>query len=445
MKQFLFQLSHLGWGLSRLNELQALPTRRRDALEGALWVTLALPDGQTLMVLALGADLPDLAPSFQAYQDLLPLHRQVFAALEHDKLASPYLLLLGGQGAHLIDREEEDILIAASGREDIDDRLLPLLDIQSLSRGSLVAFPRKSMRQRARELADWTALWSARIGSSLDSTHGVMARFFDWLHLARLADENGVGPKNRSSFREFAAAHRPPNPVRFLEDHFRPLHGQWYLLQDGALKTQLDLVQGAAHSNALADCLTSYSLLSRRKFSSDVLAEAFADEELRLRSWRTSVVTDIDGLDDEEDARERPPDRWMTESLALDFDKSGYVLLLRAMDRLVESVRRYALDCEAAIERGERPGVQLDLLGESVNVKLQPFEAARHVLKHVLHVQTADAARAQLARVLLLARGAEWHGRLRCPDLPFPRVTVEVLRPPTPSNVATTHETQNWN
>src|SRR5690606_20917930 len=132
----------------------------------------------------------------------------------------------------------------------------------------------------------------------------------------------------------------------------------------------------SAKTHLLAECLESYSLLGRGKFISSVIAEAFADEELRLRSWRSSLVHDIPGAgdDDESDAR------WLTEHYDIDFDQSGYVVLLRVFEALVEIVRRVSLSRQAAIERGERPGMQLDLLAEAPP-EIPPAEAVRHVLK----------------------------------------------------------------
>lgn len=422
LNQFLSVLGHLGWGLGRLARPQALSARRRDPAEQGCWVALALPEGHTLLVLAIEESLPDLSASFKNYQDLAPAHRRTFRLLAAEGMHARFLLLLGKAGAHMIDIEEEDVLLALASREEMDDRLYPLLDMQALVRGSLSAFPRKSVRQRARELAEWTNVWSARIGSALELTQPAAARFFEWLHLARVAELNRLGSFSGAAFEEFALP-GAPSPKRLLDERFHALHSQWFLLQDNCLKAHLDIVSRAARSDLLAGCLASYALLSRSKFSAHVLAEAFADEELRLRSWRSSLVYDLPGEEAGEDIA--GAERWLTESYDVDLDEAGYVIMLRAFDRLVELVRGVALERESARERGERPGLQLDFLS-AAPADITPYEAVRHVLRHALRVRTAQAQRLALARLALLASACEWTSKLHTSDAPFPRPQVEL-------------------
>ncbi|MCB2153575.1 hypothetical protein KQI84_01710 [bacterium] len=425
LNQFLSVLSHLGWSLSAPGAPRKFRHGGRGIAGQAVWLALSLPDEHSLLLMALEEDLPSLSPCFKAYEDLTVRHRQIFRAVAEEGLTARYLLLLGHQGAHLIDRASEDILLAAEDHEEIDERLLPLLDLQSLSRGSLTAFPRKALRQRARELADWTQLWSARIGSKLDLTQGVMWRFFEWLHLARLAEENHVGPAHDTSIGDYALSAHSPDPKRFLDARLRPLHQEWFLLQEGDPETKLGIAARAAAEGLMADCLKSYSLLSSGKFSAEVFAEAFADEELRVLSWKSSVIaSDLSGAEDE-------GTRWLYEAFEFDLDKQGCAVLLKRMDELTEQIRRFAQAQRLAAERGERVGFQMDLLAEAPP-EIVPDEAPRFVLKHVLRVRTGDPARAALAKTLLLARACEWYRRYRRSELTFPPLQVDLSRQPEP-------------
>ena len=423
LTQFLAVLSHLGWSLSAPGNPNKFRHGGRGIAGQAVWLALSLPDEHSLLLMALEEDLPGLSECFKSYEDLTIRHRQIFRALAEEGLKARYILLLGTEGAHLIDRASEDILLAAESHEEIDERLLPLLDIQALSRGSLTAFPRKALRQRARELADWTQLWSARIGAKLELTQGVMWRFFDWLHLARLAEENRVGPHHDALMRDYALAANPPDPRRFLDARFRPLHQEWFLLQEGDPESKLGIAARAAQEGLMADCLKSYGLLSRGKFTAEVLAEAFSDESLRILSWRSSVVAhDLPGGEHDETFR------WAYESYAFDLDQLGYAVMLKRQDELTGQVRRFAQAQQLAAERGERVGLQMDLLAEAPP-EIAPDLAPRHVLKRVLQVETADPARAALARTLLLARACEWYRRYRRTDLTFPPVTIKLNKP----------------
>ncbi|MDK2972321.1 MAG: hypothetical protein PWP23_2076 [Candidatus Sumerlaeota bacterium] len=425
LQHFLSLLSHLGWGLNPSSRPQPLGGRRRDDLASARWLALSLPDSQSLIVLAIAGRLPALGEAYKRYEDFEPGHRAVLRALRDQNISGHYLLLIGENEAQLLDLELEDVLIDAVSRAEINERLLPLLDLQALARGSLSAFPRKQLRQRARELADWTQLWSTRIGGRMDLSTGMMARLFEWLHLARVAERNGSGPRYEQCFEDFAATARGTSARRFLEDRFRPLHGQWFLLQESSLKLMLDVVQQAGKDGILDDCLASYAMLSSGKFTAEVFAEAFADDELRHRSWRSSVTGELpEELRTEED-EERD---WLQEPVTLDLDRAGTVVLLRTIDVLTEKVRGAALDQLTALERGERPGQQLDLLALEPE-DIAPQEAARHVLKNLLTVRTADPLRAALARLLMLTRACEWHRRFEAREVRFPRLRLDVETP----------------
>lgn len=429
LRHLLSLLSHLGWGLSPTTRPQELGSRRRDGLAGAAWMALALPDSQSMLVLAVPGAMPSLHDAFKRYEDLAREHRTILRALRDERLVADYLLLLGDRSAHLIDIGSEDVLLTSASDEEFGVRVLPVLDLQALVRGSLSAFPRKSLHQRARELADWTQLWATRIGGRLDLTPGVMARFFEWLHLARVAEQNQIGPRADETFGSMALENRAPAARRFLEDRFRPLHGQWFLLQDSPLKLLLDVVAQAGKDGILDECLASYALLGAGKFDAEVLAEAFADEELRHRSWRASVTDELPDTwhGDDEQAID-----WLQVRWTVDLDRSGTVVLLRAFDSLVERAREAALAQRSALDRGERPGMQLDLLAGAPD-EIAPQEAAWHVLKRVLTVRTTEPARVAVARQVLLARACDWHRRFQAPDERFAPVHVDVVRAPRPA------------
>lgn len=420
LRHVLSVLGHLGWSLARVATPRRIEARRDHPAHGAEWFAHSLPDGQTLVVLSLACELPDLRAAFERYEDLADLHRHVFRALADNSLAARYLLLLGGQSAHLIDLDAEDVLLAVASREEAGDRLYPLLDLQSLSRGSLTAFPRKPLLHRARELANWTHLWSARIGSAIETTPAAMAAFFEWLHLARFAEQHRIGPAGGLSFADFATPTRATAARRFLDDRLHALHTTWHLLQGDKTLPTVEAILRGAREELLASCLASYGLLGRSRFAAEVFTEAFADEELRHVSWKSSVTADERRPVDGEAADEAPPE------VAFDLDRHGCVQLLRTVDRLVEWTRADALAREAARERGERPGMQLDLLSEATADVFAVREAARHVLRRVLTVETTTPARAALARMLVLARACEWHARLECRDLPFPRARIHL-------------------
>lgn len=412
--RFLQMLYHLGWSLSSINKRQSIG--RYD------WQAAPLPDGQQLLLLYMPEPLARLDSAFKNYEDLTTEHRILQGELRRAGIHARHAILLDPQGAtQLIDLHQEDILLEARDEAEISDRLLPLLTTEALARGSLNAFPRKSVRQRARELEEWTRVWSNRLGASARSTREVTHRFFYWLHLARLAEQLAVGPALKVPFPEFALAVRPMQPAHYLAQHFSPLRHNWNLLQGMALDIQKKIAELAQEAGQLLPCLQSYALLSRSKFASDIFAEAFADEELRLTSWRISLIAGAIPVQED-------PARWLIDPVTVDLDQVGFFGVLRQFNSIVEDLRRLAREQGVARQRGERPGLQMDLLGEDPP-ELTEEDTPLIALQSVLRVTTSRRERAETARFVLLAHVVEWHARLRRAEPIFPAPLVETIEP----------------
>ncbi|CAN5479971.1 hypothetical protein BH09SUM1_BH09SUM1_28780 [soil metagenome] len=411
--QFLRMLHHLGWSLTAFGEAQ------ED--DGLAWQAAPLPDGGTLLLVQLQEPLPKLDAAFKHYEDFAPLHRRVQWTLRNAGVTARHVVLLGPQGgAQLIDFLQEDVFIDAQDEADVTERVLPLLNMNALTRGSLATFPRKTLRQRAKELEEWTRIWSSRLGAASGVSREAMALFFEWLHLARVAHQHAIGPAQNPTFAEFAAR-APKQPARYLAQCFKELHGAWNLLQGASLETQKQIAQSAHEGGQLGPCLDSYSRLSRSKFSAEVFAEAFADEELRLIGWRT-------GLIDGDAAAAEDPARWLIEHCHVKLDETGFPHLLQAFDRVTEDLRRFAREQAVLRERGERPGLQMDLLGDEPP-PIEEDDAPRVALYSVLRVSTSRRARAETARLVLLARAVEWNARLRRTSAIFSAPQIIVTSP----------------
>lgn len=405
----------MGWGTAAWSEPVEL--RGPWGAGGATWSTAPLPDGQMLLLLNLDRPLPPFAESFKQYEDVSPLHRQVLAALAAEKIAVRHVLLLDPAfGAQFLDATQEDVLLDVRGEAEATERLLPLLQPSALARGSLSNFPRKAPRQRARELADWTRVWATRLGAASGASRDSITVTMHWLHLTRLAEVIGMGPAPKQDFAAFGLA--PKAPPRTLLGRFKALHDHMNLLQGSTVAAQKRVVELAHGNGQLLPCLESFSRLSRSKFSAAIFAEAFADEELRAIGWRQALVNPP--AESGEDA-----ERWLLEPHVLPLDEEGLPALLAAFDRITEDLRRTAREHLLGRQRGERTGMQLDLLG-APPPDFTEEDAPRLTLERCLQVRTRHRARGELAAFILLAHAAEWAGRLRIPDPLFPRPQVVV-------------------
>lgn len=420
---FLQMLHHLGWSLSALDEPQPLKFGAGTSPR-AHWQTAPLPDGGFLLFVFLQEPLPNMDASFKAYEDFAPLHSELRAALREYNLTARHLLLIDPhENCQLLDLTQEDLLLDAHGEKDVVERLLPLLHLNKLAAGSLNSFPRKSLSQRARELHDWNRLWSSRLGAAAGTSPAIITSFFHWLYLCRLVEERELVSLNKVRFTDYGLLPKPLNPVRYLRPQFQLLCNTWNMLQGSPLGVQEEVLRHAHEGEQLVACLQSFSRLSRSKFSAQVLAEAFSDEELRKIGWRHSII------EKEEQATENPS-RWLTDPKVVDLDAVGFTGLLRQFDIIIEDLRQMARENTVREQRGERPGVQMDFFG----VEPPPFDeedVAKVALQLALKVRTTHRDRGDLARLVLLAHSAEWYARTQRtePIFPFPR--IEIIGAPT--------------
>jgi hypothetical protein len=179
------------------------------------------------------------------------------------------------------------------------------------------------------------------------------------------------------------------------------------------------LVAAASRAKMLVPCIQSLKRLSRTKFCAEIFAEAFADDTLREKSWAASMTAVAA-------AATMPGNPTALAPCEVDLDEAGLVGLLREFDRASESIDRLRSDLATQQELGETAGLQLDVFCEDSAL---PSEEAtpRYILEQGLTVRTSTRARADLARMVLLAHAARWNARLGNlrTFYPDPRVQVE--------------------
>lgn len=426
LRHVLSSLGHLGWTLRAGLRPEPLDPRgpSANAWSAASQVPLAMPGGEVLLLVARDGEMAPIGQAFRRFEDLTTDHRALLALLAARSMRARYVLAMAGARTHLLDASEEDVLVATESPEEFTERLLPLLDVASVARGSLDAFPRKTLHQRARELGEWAQLWTMKLGARLEPTPSLVARVVEALLVARLASLAGYGELNPTpGLAAVSATARRAEWVRLMVE-------RWHLAQEVSARLLESFLDEAARSGLLHEMLESLALLGARKFTAEVFAEALADEPLRLLSWRASVVgepliptgADVDSS-------------LLSQCFEIDLDRAGTAVLLRGFDELAGFARERALDWQAATERGERPGVQLDLLAAEAP-RLDVRGVVGHVLRTMLRVRSGQATRGSLARLLVVARALEWQARLGVGPAPLPRVSVATPLPSRSSSPA---------
>jgi hypothetical protein len=420
--RFLQLLHHVGWAVSALEKPRAA--------KGYQWLLAPLPDGTACAIVFMDDPLPSLDEPFRRYEDLLPVHRLLLRELAEESAGLRHLLVVDPlRTVQLLDAAQEDILVETRDESSFSERLLPLLNLGALARGSLSSYLRKAPRQRAKELEDWTRLWSNRLGGNVAATREQTAAFFYSLHLTRLAEQLAVGPVLPDPLSRFGEPGKAPSALRRLLALMKPLAERWNLLQLVPWKALDQFVRRANEGDLLLTCLQSYARLSRAKFSADLFGEAFADEELRHIGWRQHLVEGVPVLKAED------PQRWLVDPAVVSLEKLGIPGVLAQLDHITEDLRGLARSQAIRALRGERPGLQLDLLAEEP----EPFaeeDSPRTALQRSLRVTTGTRARQELLRFVLLAHAVEWTARLHRLDVIFPEPQVILLDAGKPLPVA---------
>lgn len=422
---FLRLLHHLGWPASLAERVRPLATGRSPASDrwaGARHTALALHEGGPLLLVEAPFALEPVSRCFERFEDLTDDLRALAATMAREGIDAPTVVILEPRGsAQVIDFVQEEALLATESRDETAERVAPLLDPGALIRGSLASHPRKSASRRALELARWTGIWSGRLGGAMDLGHEPVARFFQWLHLARVAERFGLaGPRHVPFARH--RTHRPGAALRNLTGLWRLLADERQFLQGERRETMQRLAE-AIPPALLDECLASFARLSVTKFSAPILFEAFADDEWRQQSWRAAVVPDaLPRFADD-------PARLLVEPWHVALDEAGYALLLAGFDAMVEALLRHAGETATAASRGESPGVQLDVFGSEPPATLAEEDVALFVLGSCIRARTALRSRGELTRMGLLALAAQWNARLRPAPAHYPLVPVRVEAP----------------
>lgn len=387
LHDFASLLAHMGWPVERA---------AKGSCSGAPWRALTMPDCGVLVVAAAPDAPPDPAEAFKRYEDQSPWHRDWSAKLAGHGLSFRYLVLLHGRSAHLVDAADGQVLVAAQGESERDEALAPLLDPRRLAGAPRPMFPGKTHARMAAELRAWVEIWSARLGGRLALGPDPARGFFEALMLERRARELGPALFRGPGGEDRAAA--PPRNAAQLEARFRELQEAWNLLQQPGWRALGGIAKEAERTGLLRPLLESLALLARSKFSAAQFADAFADEELRILSYRGAL--------EDAAARAVDGDEWLYREDEVDLDAAGCVVLLRRVEQLAARTAEWARETASAAERGLRPGCQLDLLAEAPDPP-DRGEAAHFVLRRLLRARTADARRAGLARLLLLCAAME--------------------------------------
>jgi hypothetical protein len=421
---FLRLLHHLGWPASLAERVRPLASKpgRKGRWGGARYSALALPDGPPLLLVEAPFAPAPVSACFEAFEDLTQDLRELAAEFRREGIEANTVVVIGPRGgAQVVDFAQEEPLLATDSREETGERVAPLLDPGALIRGSLASHPRKAASRRAQELARWTALWSGRLGGALGLGRDPVARFFQWLHMARLAERCGMAGPRHVPF-ALHHTHKPGGALRNLLSLWRLLAEERQFLQGERLEAMARVAEAAAPA-LLDGCLASFARLSVTKFSADIFLEAFADDDWRQVSWRAGLVPE--GMPDFSQA----PERFLIEPWSVPLDEMGYTALLSGFDGMVEALRRYAGESATAISRGEPAGVQLDAFGSLPPPSLADEDTPLFVLGSGIRARTSLRTRAELARMALLCHAAQWNVRLRREGAHYPLVPVRVDPP----------------
>ncbi len=425
-------LRHLGWG-------RALDKSPRPLVRGRVSATTPKwkarfardPEIPTFAILApLEGPLTPLRHLYTQFEDLGGEVRHLLSWWRENPPRPEYLLLTDGEQTLLVDAETEECLASCEVHTDLSERVLPHLDFRDVARGSLREFPRRTPDDYGKEMAGWISHWTATLGSSLKMERPSAQSLVESLFLARLAERLGFAPgkpriedwawigegaggdagsKAKGRRRQVAASSPALKPLRRL---WQALDAAGYLRTFRLTERQLLALVERLHPADLPDrWLAGVSRQSWKRFRAEVFAAAFADEELRHKSW-TSMVTGELPAAPVDPQNSEDSSVWLHTIWELDLDALGYQPVLRALDVAVDSLREYNLTQRAVALRGDRAHLQLSLFEpppEGLTATLRLTDPVAHALANVVRVRTQSGERARMMRFVLAARALELH------------------------------------
>lgn len=428
IRQFYSSLAHMGWGSRKWPEIRTGSGKGSTGFLKELGgetstSVLALPSNKALLICSLEENL-GLESAFNRWEDFTPLYRRLLHQAQLQVPNARYLLLMSEAHGVLLEVDSETVMAFSSGKREWEERLLTKFDFPLLSTLGLGHSNGKTLRRSALELAQWTTYWCTELGSKSGESKSTVERFFLTLHLARLVDTLGREPRERV----FLA---PPPPrtklAAMLEKLFLPIHQSQNILQMGGLEDSLKFARSITDLEALME---SYWCLSRNKFTAEVFAEAFTAPDFLGYSYQQYMTRGASQPASDAGAALNMLIAQAHEiPVSVNLDETGIVVLLKEFDGLVERLQQSALEHQASLARGERPGLQLDLL------LAEPEEPSTTnvvtvALRDLFSFETVFPERVPSARLALLARAVEWNARLSNKrNLVYPALKALVLPP----------------
>jgi len=483
-------LRHLGWSRAlgaepRLTEIGSgggasggSGGSGASAPGGSAWISLELRDPQTPLIAVAALAKGHIASPRRLYsnfEDFGTETRRLLSFWRDHPPAPEYAILTDGQRTLLLDVAEEEILAAAEEAEELGEKILPHLDYREVSRGSLRTIARKPAETLGQDLRGWIQRWMSEWGGALDAPRAAALDLMEALLLARQAERLGFAPGrqkledwawisegagkasgNRAAKRNAGSREMPEEPqggaakpergsagtartstsvrsasqaIAILRRIWSELESLGYLPRASSGRRGLIGWLELPGVGLLPDrCLASLSRLSTRRFSAEVFAAAFADDELRQRSWGAMVTGAADQHAKTCRVPENPP-AWLQAPLELDLDTCGCGPVMQAFAKIVEGLCDYNLRQRAAALRGERTALQLDLFApepDGLTAALNVADPVGHGLGNVLRVRTRDAARARMMRFVLASMALELHSPAAPKLEPIPDLRLAV-------------------
>lgn len=333
-------LHELGWESNQISPMRSLVLRAGSSRR-EFGISYLLRNSQPYIAMAIpiGFSTSFFDKLYSRYLDFdfetVLLFRQIYTETPDVS----YLLFHDDARALLYDIESQECIIACSGKRDREDRLYPHLDKSLVDKDGLDDLLRKSVQTLARELAGWTHLWSAELGSKTEAVKRTLNIFMNKLILARFY-RNLFGPEvPHLLFEAFLDdpgriedARINVSPQRFLTDLFNWFRGH-FKLDYFEIKNAENRFLNRAESldNLLYRFLVEINFISRQKFSLDVIVEKSATERERLLFAKKSYALKKNVLKE----RFFPSDYMVLKPVEIDLVEDGALWAIYMFEQIV--------------------------------------------------------------------------------------------------------------
>ncbi len=334
---------------------------------------------------------------------------------------------------YLYDARTEELVLYADTPCAFNRDLLPVLNKDSVERGSLDEVRRQPRSVVARHLREWGRRWAGAISTRSGISEELAGLAIDRIVVLRYLCDHQILHRTKRSLEDRLAAlverAADADAVRIGDDLVKLFHDLWFDMRIDLFEARPELDSALRDDAIAAPLLQEYGLLSAGKFSIATVLESFnyggPSEKMRVR-----MVPDVNeerelylakqSLDSIDEAR-----------IHVDIMEEGYRAIFHWFEKILQLYARLSADFDATSRRKAESRGDIDLFAWSRMDSGRPSACGdrfAHACAHGLRVYYHNARQLRVTRLLLTLYLIRQYSDARLPLGRFPSLAPLLLK-----------------